>query len=327
MAQSIAGIDVSKLTLDVVLMQGEQMQHRVIQNDPKGFRELTDWMSETHPTQMQACMEATGRYGLAAAEYLYACGYQVSVVNPARIKAYATSKLRRNKTDKADAKLIAEFCEKEKPALWSPLPAHFQALKDLIYHLEDLQSTKQQEHNRMEFKAAHQLVNENRHAHITLLEEQIRKVRKAIHIHILAYPDLMHLVNLLVSIPGIGEITAAWILVEIRDFRDFSNARQLAAYAGLNPRINTSGTSVHKKARLSKTGNAKLRKALYLPAVVAKNHNPIIRELGICLNKRGLCKMEIIGAAMRKLLHLAYGVLKNDLPFDPIYLEKQMINP
>ena len=327
MTQSIAGIDVSKLTLDVVLMQGEQMQHRVIQNNPKGFRELTDWMSEAHPAQIHACMEATGRYGLAAAEYLYSCGYQVSVVNPACIKAYATSKLRRSKTDKADAKLIAEFCEKEKPALWRPLPAHFQALKDLIYHLEDLQSTKQQEHNRMEFQAAHRLVNENRHAHITLLEEQIRKVRKAIHIHILAYPDLMHLVHLLVSIPGIGEITAVWILVEIRDFREFSNARQLAAYAGLNPRINTSGTSVHKKTRLSKTGNAHLRKALFMPAVVAKTHNPILQTFCARLSKRGLCKMEIIGAAMRKLLHLAYGVLKNDLPFDPNYLAKQMINP
>ena len=323
MTKSIAGIDVSKLTLDVVLLQGERMQHRVIQNDPKGFKELTGWMSNTHPAQMHACMEATGRYGLAAAEYLYAQGYLVSVVNPARIKAYATSKLRRSKTDKADAKLIAEFCEREKPALWSPLPAHFQALKDLIHHLEDLQCAKQQEHNRMEFQAAHPLVNENLHAHISLLEEQIRRVRKAIHIHILAYPDLRHLVHLLVSIPGIGEITAVWILVEIRDFREFSNARQLAAYAGLNPRINISGTSVHKKTRLSKTGNAKLRKALFMSAVVAKTHNPIIQTFCTRLSKCGLCKMEIIGAAMRKLLHLSYGVLKNDLPFDPNYLEKK----
>jgi transposase len=327
MTQTIAGIDVSKLTLDVVLVWGEQMEHRVIQNDPKGFRELTDWINKTHPERIHACMEATGRYGLAAAEYLYSCGFQVSVVNPARIKAYSMSKLRRNKTDKADAKLIAEFCEKEKPSLWSPLAAHFQALKDLVYHLEDLQGAKRQESNRMEFQATHPLVNENRRVHILLIEDQIKKVRRAIHAHILAYPDLSHLINLLVSIPGIGEITAAWILTEIRDFREFSNARQLAAYAGLNPKINVSGTSVHGKSRLSKTGNAKLRKALYLPAVVAKTHNPIINAFCVRLAKRGLCNMEIIGASMRKLLHLAYGVLKNDIPFDPNYLEIIAINP
>lgn len=126
---------------------------------------------------------------------------------------------------------------------------------------------------------------------------------------------------LLVTIPGIGKLTAAKLLGEIRNILDFQSARQLAAYAGLTPQNFLSGTSVHKKTRLSKTGNANLRNILYMPAIVAKRYNPIVRSFCERLSCSGLKPMEVIGAAMRKLLHLAYGILKSGRPFDPDYLK------
>jgi transposase len=97
----------------------------------------------------------------------------------------------------------------------------------------------------------------------------------------------------------------------------YEGARQLAAFAGLTPRPHESGSSVKKRARLSKTGAPRLRKALYFPAIVAMHHNPHVRAMSERLKERGKCPMQVIGAAMRKLVHLAYGVLKSGKPFDP----------
>jgi transposase len=126
--------------------------------------------------------------------------------------------------------------------------------------------------------------------------------------------------DLLVTIPGIGKLTAAKLLGEIRNIQDFQSARQLAAYAGLTPRNFLSGTSVHKKSRLSKTGNAHLRKLLFMPAITAKRWNPIVHTFCDRLILSGLRPMEVIGAAMRKLIHLVFGILKSGRPFDPNYL-------
>jgi transposase len=327
MTKPIIGIDVSKLTLDVVLIQNSRETYRQFKNDSTGYKQIMDWSRKQVEEKVQVCMEATGQYGLAAAKYLNSYGFEVSVVNPARIKAYAVSKLKRNKTDKADAKLIAEFCLKEKPSLWTPPPAHFLALKALIYRLDDLKNMKQQENNRTEFEAAHPVVNDDLQEHLAFLNRQIKKVQGTIHGHIQAFPDLKHLVALLISIPGIGEITAARIISEVGNMHEFNNTRQLTAFAGLNPKKFLSGSSIHKKPRLSKTGNAILRKALFMPAIVAMKHNPIIRTFCDRLIARGLPKMAVVAAAMRKLLCLSYGILKNQMPFDPNFLTKKVLVP
>jgi transposase len=132
---------------------------------------------------------------------------------------------------------------------------------------------------------------------------------------------------LLLSIPGIGQLTAAKLLGEIRDVGSFEDARQLAAYAGVTPRNFLSGTSIHKKARISKMGNANLRKILYMPAISAKRFNPIVRAFCQRLLDAGLRPMQVIAAAMRKLLHLIFGILKSGKPFDPDFLENKMFAP
>jgi transposase len=123
------------------------------------------------------------------------------------------------------------------------------------------------------------------------------------------------------SIPGIAETTAATLLAEIVDVTQYRSARQVAAYAGLVPRERYSGSSVRGRTRLSKIGNARLRKALYFPAITALRCSPFFQAWAQGLRERGKCKMSVIGAAMRKLIHLAYGVLKTGQPFDPEWLK------
>ncbi len=322
MTHSVLGIDVAKVTLDVALWLDEQRLYKQFDNTPGGYQQLVLWLRKQGALEAAVCLEATGQYGEGVAEYLFEQGYAVSVVNPARIKHYACSKLRRNKTDKADAQLIAEYCWREKPALWSPPPASFKALQALIRYLEDLEVNRGQTTNRLISGVDTQPVVEQLRALQLFLEDQIRFTKHAIQDQIDATPDLKRAQDLLVTIPGIGQLTAAKLLGEIRDICEFQSARQLAAYAGLTPRAFLSGTSVHKKSRISKTGNANLRKALYMPAISAKRWNPIIHQFCVRLAQSGLCPQELVCASMRKLLHQAYGVLKTGRPFNPNYLVK-----
>lgn len=320
MAQAILGIDIAKETLDVALLKENRLVHRQFDNRLEGYQSLSDWLRQQRVVRLHACLEATGQYGDGVAEYLYEQGHSVSVVNPARIRHYANSKLRRNKTDKVDAQLIAEYGLREQPALWTPPPAHFKNLQALVRHLDDLLATRVQETNRLGSGGSTLLVIRQREELIAFLDSQMAETRKAIQAQINQSPELKHAQDLLITIPGIGRLTAARLLGEVRSLLEFESARQLAAYAGLTPRVFLSGTSVHKKSRLTKTGNAHLRRALYMPAIVAKRWNPIIRSFCERLLLSGHQPMEVVCAAMRKLLHLAYGVLKSNAPFNPDYL-------
>lgn len=317
--QNILGIDVSKDKLDLILMANGKRYHRVISNNLKGFQVLHKWLKSYHAEDLYACLEATGQYGEPVAEWLYSQGYQVSVVNPARIKRYGESKLHRNKTDKADADLIAEFCLKEKPGLWKPLDPDIKRLRALIRRLQALKDNLQQEKNRKSSGELDTWVTKDLEIHINFLQERIKATKKEIKDLIDQNPGLKAQRELLTSIVGIGDLTANTLLAEVGDFSAFENAPQLAAYAGLNPKAHRSGSSVYKKTRISKQGRAELRCCLYMSAVVALSHNPVIQSLSERMTKTNHQKMEIIVAAMRKLLHLAYGVLKNQLPFDPDY--------
>jgi transposase len=325
MIQPVLGIDISKATFDAALQIGERTIHRQFENKAEGFKQLSIWLQKNKTKTVHACMEATGQYGEGLAEFLYEKGHNISVVNPARIKAYANSKLRRNKTDKADAQLIADYCQREKPALWSPPEACFRDLQALERHLEDLQSMLQQERNRLKSGVRTQLVIEHLQSHEKYLESQIIDTKQAMQDLINADIRLKQQRELLVSIPGIGELTAAKILGEIRDVRQFESARQLAAYAGVTPRHFVSGTSVYKKSRISKTGNTNVRRILYMSAISAKHCNQIVAPFCSRLLKKGLTPMQTVCAAMHKLLHLIFGILKSGMPFDPNILQNQYL--
>jgi transposase len=325
--QAWIGIDVSKASLEVVLLRQQDQEHTQVSNDQTGFHKLHHFLKKRCPQGGHVCLEATGLYGDGVAEFLQARGYSVSVVNPLRIKAYGDSQMRRNKTDRSDAGLIADFCRSQQPEVWQPLASEVKELRALLRHLDDLQSMRQQEHNRLQAGETSALVRDSLRQHLTFLDGQIDQLKCQIDAHFDQHPHLKQQRDLLTSIPGIGDLTAGRLLAEIRDIHAFASARQLAAFVGVTPRQHQSGTSIHRPSRISKQGSAALRAALYLPAVVAKRHNPLVRSLAQRLQARGHCQLSIIVAAMHKLLHLAYGVLKSGLPFDPLFLEKRAAIP
>ena len=223
----------------------------------------------------------------------------MSVVNPARIKGFAKSELLRTKTDSVDAALIARFCAAIKPSFWKPTPLEVKELQALLRRLESLTQMYQQEENRLE--TATVSVAKLTRAHLEYIKEQQAEIKKMISDHFDQHPHLKQQRELLTSIPGIGEQTAAVLLAEVGRIEDYKNARQLAAYAGLTPCERSSGTSVHGKTRLSCTGNVRLRKALYMPAVVAMRCNPLLKAMTERLLGRGKVKMQVIGAMISEV--------------------------
>jgi len=318
------GIDLSKLNFDAVLLdtsagsvtQGkaphrDSSRHKAFPNTPAGFGRLQEWLGDQ---QVHSCLESTGTYGDALARFLHSKGHTVSIVNPAQIKAFGQTGLSRTKTDKADALLIARFCRMHQPPAWAPPPPEADALQALARRLEALQQRRQMEQNSLDTAPAP--VRASIEAVLQVLDEQIAQTQAAIQDHIDNTPTLKGQRDLLTSIPGIADATAAVLLSELRDVTQFSGARQVAAFAGLAPRVRQSGTSVRGRSCLSKTGSARLRHALYFPAISALRFNPLIRRMGERLTAAGKCKMVIIGAAMRKLLQIAFGVLKSGKPFN-----------
>lgn len=320
------GIDMAKDTFDVRVEVGGKAKKKQFDNTPGGYAKLSQWLEQLGLGRVHACMEATGRYAEGLAEYLYGAGHTVSVVNPARIKGHAQSQMRRSKTDEVDAEVIRHFCHTQRPEAWTPPSPEIKALRALVRRLDDLQDLRTQEANRLHSLgqddgdgAGARLVRASIESMLASLDQQIADLQRHIHDHIDRHPDLAHQVALITSIPGLGEATAAKLLAECINIAGFDDARSLAAWAGVTPTTHRSGTSVRGKSRMSKVGNASLRGALYWPAISAMRHNPVIIAFIQPMRKARKNTMAIIVAVMRKLLHLVYGVIKNDAPFDPFW--------
>ena len=311
------GIDVAKAKLDCALrLTSGKFRHKVVDNTPAGFKALDSWLAKECATTLHVCMEATGTYWEAIAEHLAERpATTVSVINPAQIKAFGASQMVRTKTDKADAKLIAQFCAERTPEPWqAPTPAE-KTLRALVLRLDALQTMHTQESNRLE--VARESVAEGIAKHLTWLDDEIARLSKAIRNHIDNDPTLKDKHRLLDSIPGLGERTTAVLLAFLAEPARFGNARQVAAFAGLDPRQHESGSSVRGKPRLSKVGHSFLRKALYMPAMVALYRTDWGKLFRDRLAAKGKPPMLIIGAMMRKLVQVSYGVLKSGQTFQP----------
>jgi transposase len=317
------GIDVAKLKFDVCLINtAGKLKHKVFPNTATGFAQLAAWLVKQNVEQVHACMEATGTYGEKLAYHLHATGHRVSVINPAAVKAFAASRLSRTKTDKVDAELIARFCHAQQPLVWTPPAVEVRELQALVRRLEALVEMRGMESNRLEALTSTPIVKASVEEHIAYLDGQIKSTEALIREHINTHPGLRQQSELLDSIPGVGATTAAVILAEVADITQYRSARQVAAYAGLVPRERRSGSSVRGRPQLSKIGNARLRRALYFPAITALRCSEFFKVWAAGLRERGKCKMSVIGATMRKLIHLAYGVLKTGKPFDPEWMQR-----
>ena len=315
----VVGIDVSKNRLDVTLLKlnGGKRRKRFA-NSPAGVEGLLSWLKSQKQGQVHACMESTSVYWEIAAEMLAEAGHQVSVINPVRIKGYSMSQLRRSKTDPLDGDVIAEFCRTQEPALWTPPSEREKKLRALVRHWEVLKKSRTQQLNRLE-TCRDEEVRQSLKMMLATIETEIQTVIQRIEELIDQHPDLKQKKELLTSIPGIGDKTAIHLMAEMYDLSDYADAKAVAADAGVTTAHYQSGTSVRRRPKISRMGKAAVRSALYYPAITAQIHNPIVRQMVKRLQARGKHKAVIRVAAMRKLLHLAYGVLKNKRPFDPAY--------
>jgi transposase len=312
----ILGIDVAKAKLDVALRRPDgKWRSKVIENTPAGFGVLREWLVSHGVESVHACLEATGTYWEAVAEYLVDAGHTVSVVNPAQIKAFGGAGLVRSKTDRIDARLIVDFCAAQCPPPWQAPPVSVRTLRALVARREALDGMRTQERNRL--PVSDEAVRGGIEAHLMHLEQAIKDIDAAIRQTIDDDPGLRGQGELLVSIPGLGDRTVAALLAYYGGPLRFESSKQAVAYAGLDPRQHQSGSSVRGKPRLSKVGHARLRKALYMPAMVATTRTAWGRALKQRLAAAGKPPMLILGAMMRKLLCVAYGVLRSGRPFDP----------
>lgn len=309
------GIDIAKAKFDVALLNPlGKYRSKVYANTPEGYNQFLTWLQKHEALDAHLCMETTGAYGRGLARFLTQQNLLVSVVNPAQIHAFGKTELVRAKTDKADARLIARYCQMHRPAHWVPPTDEIVTLQALVQRLDDLLGLHNMENNRLE--TAEAAAQPSIEAVLVTINQQVDAVRRQIQEHIDDHPDLKSQKKLLLSIPGIGDNTTATLLAFISPFERFHSAKQLVAYAGLNPRIRQSGQWAGKTP-IAKTGNVLLRKALYMPALTAKRYNPVITVFCERLIAHGKRPMQVIIAAMRKLLHIAYGVLKSGQPFDP----------
>lgn len=313
---AILGIDIAKAKFVVALLTPDgKLRRKSCDNTVAGFDALATWLGRHRVTHVHAGLEATGTYGDALALWLHEAGHVVSVLNPAIIHAYARTQLARSKTDAIDAELIARYVATQQPAPWTPPPPEVRQLQALIRRLDALQGMRTQEANRLAAGVSVPAVRESIEAVIANLVSQIEHVQRLIRDHVDRHPGLRSQRDLLVTIPGIGDATAAVLIAELFD-KPYTSARQAAAFAGVIPRLVESGT-LRGRTRLSKIGPGRLRKALYFPAVTALRCNPTIRAASARLKAAGKPTMVIVGAAMRKLIHIAYGVLKSGRAYEP----------
>lgn len=319
------GIDVSKKKLDCLWLRDLQTgkrKTRVFNNTSVDHRQLVKWITRSahcEPDQVQCVMEATGIYHEALAQNLYDAGVKVVVENPARIKAHAKSLGARNKTDSKDSFVIAHYGVSMQPDAWQPEAKEVRELKALIARLQAVEKDLQREHNRLEKATISQssvVVCQSIRTMIKVLEQQRKALHEEIDRHIDNHPRLKNDRGLLESIPGIGSVVSA-VMLSVIHSRPFKAATECSAFLGLNPVIEESGTSLNKRSRLSKQGSAQIRAKLYMAAIVAIRHNPDIKQQYERLLRRGKAKMAALGAAMRKLVQICFGVIKHQRKYQP----------
>lgn len=309
------GIDIAKNSFNVALINEHEIYcDAVFPNNSTGYKKFLHWLHQKTQSPW-VCLEATGHYSELLADFLHQQLIRVSVVNPYQIKQFARLTLTRNKNDIVDARVIAQFCQKISPALFTPRPPQQKQLRELIQLLDTLKAQKVQLNNQLyclQDATAKKIFTRQ----IKRLEQEIQTLAEKIKLIAKSNDPLAKHIDSLLAIKGIGEISALRILAYLPNVKHFKHAKQLAAFVGLTPRQQQSGR-MQGKTYLSKLGNPRLRKALYMPALSAKRYNEHFKPFVQRLEKNGLKPKAIVAALMRKIIHIIFGMFKNEQPFNP----------
>lgn len=322
----IVGIDVSKDSLDCAGLAkdtGKQLGQRSFPNAPEGIERLLSWMRRLSiggDANIHVIVEATACYHELVARSVVTANMDVCVANPARVRSFARGTGILTKTDQIDALVLvlARYGRLASPRMWKPPAKELDDLQALLSRLDEVEADLRREQNRLsqaQLRNCPIVVLESFSESMTAHKVQQKQLQKAIVLHIESFDALQVEFKRLMTIPAVGPKTAARMLVLLRS-RHFENARQAAAFLGLVPVEHQSGRSVQGRPHLSNAGNPRLRAALYMAAVVAIRVNPDIRAQQTRLLGRGKAKMSTLGAEMRKLVHLCFGVLKSKRDYE-----------
>jgi transposase len=310
------GIDVSKAHLDVCLLTEQPDWHRPLRrkipNNSAGVKELASLLAQYVAEPVPVVMESTGPYGELSAHLLHEAGHRVSVANAWRVKQYALSRGRHNKTDKVDAEIIARYGLTQELEQWQPLPPAQAALRALLRRREEVAALLQAERNRRDV-TLDKRVGKSLDRTIKALGKEMDALEVAMMEYLKTHPDLAADCERLVAVPGIGLKSAMWLVAELP--RTLKSSRSAAAWVGVVPRISQSGT-LRDPSHISPGGNRCLKKALFLPAVVARRSNPRFKAFADRLAEQGKSKMAIIIAVLHKMIRTAFAILKNQSTYD-----------
>lgn len=314
----VLGLDVAKRTVEACLLVSDQKPARLsFANSPQGFKQLMRWLHGFESQNIHACLEPTGVYSKGLAKFLYHAGLRVSQVNSYVVQSHGRSKSIRSKTDRIDAFLLADYCLKENPPAWEPSSELHSELREIHHRLVCIDEAIRQEENRLEATES-KLVREDILESLVRLKMRRDSFEKTAKKLVKSDEVLADNFAILQSISGIGEKSAIRLLSLVQ-FERFKNGRQVGCFAGLTPKECESGTSVHMKTQISRIGSSELRGALYFPAMVARQHNPQLREFADRLAQRNKPPKVILCAIARKLLVLATTLIAKQEFYNPDY--------
>jgi len=310
------GMEVSSPTLLVAL---GSKPRREFPNTPRGHQAILHFLEQAGKP-LRVCLEATGHYSLDLALTLHQAGVPVMVANPRAVRHFASALMARSKTDPLDAEVLRVYAARMPFQNWQPPSPTALKLVAVARRLQALTEMITAEKNRLHAAslsvALPASVRLEIARHLRVLERHVQRLTAAANELIADDPLLTERYRLLLSIPGFGPTSALHVLAELSLLAPDLNVRQWVATAGLDPREHRSGTSVHSPARISKLGNARLRQGLYMPALVATQHEPHLAAFYQKLLERRKAKMQALVAVMRKLLHAIYGMFKHHQPYD-----------
>jgi transposase len=310
------GIDIAQLSFDAALRLDEERWLKArFDNRPAGFRKLQRWLQTHGVGPLRVGVESTNVYADALAHWLHAAGHQVYLLNPERTAYYARSQGQRNKTDPADALSIAHFIARHHDLTpWQPPSPEHKHLRSLTRVRAQLVLARTQ--LRHQLATADAVARPHLRALERALREQLARIGREIAQHLRLHPLLGEQVRRCMTLKGIGLVTAAVVVAELPPVTAQTDPRALCAWVGLTPRRWQSGQT-EGRARLSRKGNAHLRLALYMPALVAKRCNPLLRAFALRLAANGKSTGAILGALAHKMLRILVGLLRSQTDFDP----------
>jgi transposase len=314
--KQVVGVDIAKLKFDVCAVFEGKTRKKVFLNNTSGFEGLISWITNLGLGNPHFCMEATGCYSEGLSEFLFEKNLKVSVVNPLQMKRFRESKMVRQKTDSSDSEVIALFCLQNNTSLWEPKPLENKELYEVNQAINNLKNEMTRITNRLEKTYRNKVIKALMNKRIFDLKSDIEKLSYEAKRIINSSEKLKENYANLTGIKGIGERAAISILSEMPNVENFESAKQYAAFAGVTPSHYESGTSVKGKSRISRMGSRKVRKTLYMVALVVKRFNPFFKPFCDRLAAKNKPPKVIIVAVMRKLMHIIFGMLKNNQQFD-----------